>query len=152
MKSIKLLYSKIKVKESKKTHFSAPYHLSVFIISCMIVIFSLETLGLLNNKKNLDFRMPSVEVSIKHYAIENRINTSSDLNIHKLNKSIFVGLTDSKTEALNTKREQLSFIDNIIIRAAEEQLEFEYGSTLINNNFSSISIDSCIEGFFIFDV
>ena len=53
-----------KANHLRKKNWSAPTIMSVFIIICMIIIFSFETLGLANKEKNLDYRHTTPEKSI----------------------------------------------------------------------------------------
>jgi hypothetical protein len=52
-----------KANQFRKQNWSAPTIMSVFIIICMVVIYSFETVGLLNKEKNLDFRHTTPEKS-----------------------------------------------------------------------------------------
>ena len=52
-----------KANHLRKKNWSAPTIMSVFIIICMMIIFSFETLGLANKEKNLDYRHTTPEKS-----------------------------------------------------------------------------------------
>ena len=45
-----------KVNQIRKQNWSAPTIFSVFITICMIIIYSMESLGITNREKNLEFR------------------------------------------------------------------------------------------------
>lgn len=45
-----------KANRIRKRKWSAPAVMSVFILICMIVVFSFESLGILNKDKNLEYR------------------------------------------------------------------------------------------------
>ena len=51
----------------RKQNWSAPTTMSAFIIVCMIVIYSFESIGLLNKEKNLDYRLTTPEKSKFYY-------------------------------------------------------------------------------------
>jgi hypothetical protein len=40
----------------RKRKWSAPAVMSAFILICMIVVFSFESIGILNKEKNLEYR------------------------------------------------------------------------------------------------
>jgi hypothetical protein len=52
-----------KANQIRKQNWSAPTIMSAFIIVCMIVVYSFESVGLLNKEKNLDFRSTTPEKS-----------------------------------------------------------------------------------------
>ncbi len=62
MKISKVLLAK--AKYIRKQNWSAPTTMGVFIIICMIIVFSFESLGLANKEKNLEFRHTTPEKSI----------------------------------------------------------------------------------------
>lgn len=52
-----------KANQLRKKNWSAPTVMSAFIFVCMILVYSFETMGLLNKEKNLDFRLTTPEKS-----------------------------------------------------------------------------------------
>ena len=54
-----------KANQFRKQNWSAPTIMTVFIIVCMIVIYSMESLGLANKEKNLEFRYTTPEKIIR---------------------------------------------------------------------------------------
>lgn len=50
-----------KANQIRKQNWSAPTIMSVFIVCSMILVFSFESIGLLNKEKNLDFRITTPE-------------------------------------------------------------------------------------------
>ena len=52
-----------KANQFRKQNWSAPTIMSAFIIVCMVLVFSFESIGLLNKEKNLDFRISTPEKS-----------------------------------------------------------------------------------------
>ncbi len=54
-----------KANQFRKQNWSAPTIMSAFIVVCMVLVFSFESIGLLNKEKNLDFRITTPETSKK---------------------------------------------------------------------------------------
>jgi hypothetical protein len=52
-----------KANQFRKQNWSAPTIMSAFIVVCMVLVFSFESIGLLNKEKNLDFRISTPETS-----------------------------------------------------------------------------------------
>ncbi len=50
-----------KAYQIRKQNWSAPTIMSAFIIVCMIIVYSFESLGLAQKEKNLDFRITTPE-------------------------------------------------------------------------------------------
>ena len=69
MKQVKNAIIK-KAHDFKKQNCSAPFTLTVFLITSLIIIFSFESIGLLRKEKNLDYRINSPEISIKLMNLE----------------------------------------------------------------------------------
>lgn len=115
-----------KLNEIKKRNCSAPFTLTVFLISSMLIIFSLESLGLLRKEKNLDYRIPTPEISIKLVNIENKGEFSKIQEISEFTENK-VGRCYDPTSgcSFNTKQSKLNQINNIIAQAAEDQLKFD---------------------------
>lgn len=72
--STKALFKKF--NQIRKQNWSAPTTMSVFIIICMIFIFSFESLGLMNKEKNLNMRYDLLEEGLKlaHNPDEKEVN------------------------------------------------------------------------------
>jgi hypothetical protein len=68
-----------KVNQFRKQNWSAPTIMTVFIITCMIIIFSFESLGLANKEKNLEFRYTTPEKSIYHLILVIRTVSESTM-------------------------------------------------------------------------
>ncbi len=51
------------LRKSTRGKWSAPGLVTVFLIIAMFVVFSLETVGLFNKEKNLEFRTTNLEIS-----------------------------------------------------------------------------------------
>jgi hypothetical protein len=70
-----------KVNHIRKQNWSAPAIMSFFIVCCMIVIYGVESMGLANKEKNLEYRSTAPEIVIK------KISESKSLHIEE-NKEI----------------------------------------------------------------
>jgi len=53
-----------KANQLRKQNWSAPTIMTAFIILCMFMVYSFETIGILNKERNVDFRISSPEKSI----------------------------------------------------------------------------------------
>jgi len=62
-----------KANSIRKQNWSAPSIMATFIFVCMIIIFSFESLGILNKEKNLDYRITSPEKFIKVISVEKTV-------------------------------------------------------------------------------
>ena len=58
-----------KANQIRKQNWSAPTIMTAFIIFCMFMVYSFETIGILNKDRNIDYRMTSPEKS-KFYNLE----------------------------------------------------------------------------------
>ena len=56
-----------KVNQVRKQNWSAPAIMSVFILICMFLVFSFETIGLFRRETNLDHRMIYLDNGIYIY-------------------------------------------------------------------------------------
>lgn len=50
-----------KINHIRKQNWSAPTIMTAFIIFCMFMVYSFETIGILNKERNIDFRITSPE-------------------------------------------------------------------------------------------
>lgn len=75
-----------KFNQIRKQNWSAPAIMSAFIIACMLCIFSLESLGLLNNSQNINNRIFNQDYNIK-IIHEVKVNNKEKLSIISSNKS-----------------------------------------------------------------
>ena len=115
LKCIKNIVTK-KAIEIKKNKCSAPFTLTVFILICMMIIFSLETIGILRKEKNLDYRIPTAEITIIQFDLDNLKDDEISL---KKEFQDGVVLPPSETS------ESTYTIQSIILEAALRQLEKE---------------------------
>lgn len=50
-----------KANQLRKQNWSAPTIMTVFIMFCMFIVFSFESIGILNKERNIEFRTTSPE-------------------------------------------------------------------------------------------
>ncbi len=145
-----------KANQFRKQNWSAPTIMSVFIIVCMVFIYSFETIGLLNKEKNLDFRITTPEQSkIKFKFLILVIKTVSDIKINnKITelKSVEVLSEISLIDQLKklkkkNKEENLDQMMRILLDGASQQ--YEYLKDQIENS-NALYVDS--EEIDIFDI
>lgn len=166
----KALYRKF--NQLRKQNWSAPTIMSVFIIICMGCIFSLESLGLLNKEKNLNYRSavsPETKIiltnSEKNFSTEEEITTNTFKD--KISRSIskdkrrnsnstsdeyddnLLLLPDLSEEAamILKKRnsdEKINLINNILLEAAQAQIQSEEDNDIELENGDSIYTDAAI--------
>jgi hypothetical protein len=118
--STKVLFRKF--NQIRKQNWSAPTTMSVFIIICMICIFSLESLGLLHKEKNLDYRVTTPESTIKLIHEDKKDNLLNASLMH----SEALGVSNTALESLQKENyDHISKIDDILMEAAAFQLEYE---------------------------
>ena len=79
---MKLVQNAFKKFEAiRKKNWSAPAIMSVFILICMLIVYSFEAIGLLNKERNLMLRSTKPETLIKNKYRDIKIFTK---NIYKL--------------------------------------------------------------------
>jgi len=54
----------LKMNQIRKQNWSAPAIMTVFILICMFVVFSFETIGILRRESNLDHRVIYIDKGI----------------------------------------------------------------------------------------
>lgn len=128
----------------RKKNWSAPAIISVFILVCMIIVYSFESIGLLNKERNLDLRISNPENIIKTtykdlkliYSdkLYHQINFNAEGNIH-LRKDFVLNKIN-----LQTKISKENFIENInkiLIEGALAQLNFESSQSKVKEYVNS---------------
>lgn len=127
MRSIKTVLVR-RVIDLKKQNCSAPFTLSVFLIACMIMIFSLESLGILQKEKNLDYRLPTPEVSIRLLDLEGKLEKENkdNKNVEKLYEE------DKK---IDTYSAHVSLIQDIILDAVRDEIEEQFKTDSKNEEY-----------------
>ena len=109
-------YLKIKARKLAKQTWAGPGKFGVFIVICIIVIATFESLGLSNREKNLELRtVPLVAVNLNLKSIEEGVDGNITKDQYKPLK--FRSLKDF--ENLNQMRE------NIILLGAMDQYVYE---------------------------
>jgi hypothetical protein len=117
-----------KVNRFRKKNWSAPTVMTVFILSCMIIIFSIESLGLSNRNKNLDMRIYSPEKIITSHikSSKNCSDVVTDcLDFVPVNSQS--GLLSNLAE--EDKLKNVMIIKSILIKAATQQFYYEHNIT-----------------------
>merc|ERR1711934_852052 len=100
-----------KANQIRKQNWSAPSVMSAFIIFCMFMVYSFETIGILNKDRNIDFRITTPETNIK---TSNVINFSGEIISDKL-----------KNFSEKNREENLEKIRQIMLDGAMEQIQLE---------------------------
>jgi hypothetical protein len=124
-----------KFNRIRKKNWSAPTIMAAFILSCMLIIYSFESLGLSNKEKNLDYRISTPEKIIKvisnDITSKNYIPCSNECNQTRLEDKADNNLFDSnkfKIFTAKNKEEHLLEIQSILLEGAKYQYLYE------NNN------------------
>jgi hypothetical protein len=124
-----------KFNQIRKQNWSAPALMSVLIIISMICIFSLESLGLLNNTKNLNHRLTTPELSIKILNEEKQIQ----LNEEKLLKEEKIQIKSQSIQSQIHER-KITALNDLLYEAALQQMLYEKKVDLLDeireNNFN----------------
>ena len=111
-------YIKIKARKFAKQTWAGPGKFGVFIVICIIIIATFETLGLSNREKNLELRsIPLVAVQLNLKTIEEGINAENQPgndNSVQVNKKI-----EESAEVNKENRE------NMMLSAAVDQYLYE---------------------------
>lgn len=121
-------YFKIKAKKIAKQTWAGPGKFGVFIVICIIIIATFESLGLSNREKNLEMRtipLVSINMNLKNIEEKPEINTSDIVNY-----SVSSYREKNNSESIKLQEEMLLF-------AAVDQLEYEG-----DINFSNIYTES----------
>ena len=128
----------------RKQQWSAPTVMSILIIFFMILVFTFESIGLLNKEKNLDFRSNAPEKSILviKTSAEIKIGTTIEelKKIEEPNEKVLI----SKLKCVNekSKEENQEQMIKILIEGAHFQNEYNSFNQAINketdNNFFDI--------------
>lgn len=119
-------FLKIKARKIAKQTWAGPGKFGVFIVICILIIATFESLGLSNRELNLEIRnVPMVAVHINLRSIDEKIDASVTEESHPKNLSL--------KEIQSSRRER----ETIIMLGAIDQLLYE-GSRSINNIEQSI--------------
>lgn len=127
MKTIKNAIIK-KAVDFKKQNCSAPFTLTVILLTSLIIIFSFESIGLLRKEKNLDYRIQTPEQSIKLVDLERYEKRSIENSLNN-DDSIMVNINDILDESSNSNYE-----DNGIVFSASSHK----GNNIKKNNMTSL--------------
>ena len=126
-----------KINRIRKKNWSAPTIMAAFILTCMIIIYSFESLGLTNKEKNLDYRISSPEKLIKVVSNEVKINKNADM-MGANNSSESFGSTYFKFLTQKDKEKHLMEMKSILMEAAEHQYNYELSKSFMEENHNTI--------------
>jgi hypothetical protein len=120
------------INRIRKKNWSAPTIMGAFILTCMIIIYSFEYLGLTNKEKNLNHRISNPENLIKVVSNTVKINRhlEEDTPIQNLGSTYFKFLTQKD------KEKHLLDMKNILLEAAEYQFNYENPGSFNQNLLS----------------
>merc|ERR1712151_1084197 len=111
-----------KANQIRKQNWSAPTIMTAFIIVCMFMVYSFETIGILNKERNINFRLTAPERVIKSYDIKNGISSENEAKIEYQGKIVSDKL---KNFSLVDKEKNLEKIREIMMQGALEQIAME---------------------------
>ena len=127
----------------RKQNWSAPTVMSVFIIICMLCIFSLESLGLMNNSQNLSHRIVTPEINIRVINEKSRFEgekeNDSVISIKKnkanVSKNKIVVKEDIIQHQIHEKKKEA--LNDLLYDAALNQLAYESNNTNVDFFFNT---------------
>lgn len=134
-----------KLCQLRKKNWSAPAIISAFILTCMIIVYSFESIGLLNKERNLDMRLSNPESLIKtsykdlkviysEKFVSHQINPKNEENLHL--KKDFI-LNKINIHSKKSKETYIETINKILIEGAISQMRFE--NSELNNTQNTIN-------------
>jgi hypothetical protein len=117
-----------KANKFRKQNWSAPTTMAVFIIICMIIIFSFETIGLAKKEKNLDYRHVTPEKIIKIVGEKKAQSGNSSINERYdflLFKTRAVLNNQIKSIYMKNKEQHLEQMLKMMVNGARDQIIYE---------------------------
>jgi hypothetical protein len=126
-----------KINRIRKKNWSAPTIMGAFILTCMIIIYSFEYLGLTNKEKNLDHRITNPENLIKVVSNTVKINRHIQENTPPEN----LGSTYFKFLTQKDKEKHLIEMKNILLEAAEHQYNYENPESFMQKLLKSYNVN-----------
>lgn len=111
----------------RKQQWSAPTYISVLLVISMICVFSLESLGLLNNAKNLDYRLTTPELSVKIINEERKITVND-----KITEFSFQSNTKATIQT-KLKENKINTLNSLIMDAVNDQMDYEDKNNELND-------------------
>lgn len=142
-----------KLCQLRKKNWSAPAIISAFILTCMIIVYSFESIGLLNKERNLDMRLSNPESLIKTSYKDLKTIYSDKFNSHQINpkseenahlKKDFV-LNKINIHSKKSKETYIETINKILIEGAISQMQFEnsvYNNTKYPLNTNNLGVNN----------
>jgi len=131
-------YLKNKARKFAKQTWAGPGKFGVFILLCIIVVATFETLGLSNREKNLEFRnVHKIVIPVENTAEKNLVefNDISEVNTYSFNEKLKISTQIDINKKL-VEREK------ILLNGAMEQKIFE--SNYLMTDFEKLSTDEKI--------
>lgn len=110
-----------KPKIKSPSLWSAPAIISAFLFICMIVIFSVESLGLANREKNLEFRRTSLQI-LAESKVEDKRTGESIINLDN----------EIKTQVKLDKEQRSEIIAQMLMDAVSDLEHKEYSEGVIH--------------------
>ncbi len=124
-----------KFNQIRKQNWSAPTIMSVFIAFCMICIFSLESIGLLNKSANVNYRISPNELLLV------KIKDNRKVKNEDFDKKVVELLTSDKIKS-NLFETKVSNIQNVLYDGAMNQMIYEEDGSYSIGSYRSESVDS----------
>lgn len=132
-------YLKIKARKLAKHTWAGPGKFGVFIVICIIIIATFESLGLSNREKNLEIRnIPLVAVNLNLKNIEESVKPITQENLTKENTLKIKSLSD--LEDNNKKRVDIMLhaaVDQYLYENIDEMFNIEENNNTNNTNNSN---------------
>lgn len=120
-------YFKLKAKKLARQTWAGPGKFGVFIIICIIIIATFESLGLSNREKNLEIRsVPLVAINLNLKDIHEGNDITNTKEVARLAKDIPLKEIDNKNK--------LRF--SLLYHGAIDQYLYEHSSTLNSDNYN----------------
>lgn len=121
-------YFKLKAKKLARQTWAGPGKFGVFIIICIIIIATFESLGLSNREKNLEIRsVPLVAINMNLKDIHEGNDISNTKEVARLAKDLPLKDLDNKNK--------LRF--SLLYHGAIDQYLYEHSSSVTNQNFNT---------------
>jgi len=134
-------YIKNKARKIAKQTWAGPGKFGVFILLCIMIIATFESLGLSNREKNLEFRSVQ-KIVIPIHTIEKNIienSESADTNSNSLNEKLKISTQIDMDKKLIER-------EKILLYGAMEQSIFENNISI--QNFENFTTDEKIIYFY----
>ncbi len=108
-----------------KKEWSAPTLISILLLFFMLIMFSLESIGLMNCTNNVQYRFTSPEVIVKMKSESREIKFNKEIQ----NNQDKLDMVNAKLDRV--KEIKTASLNDLILEAAFNQLKYELG---VNHN------------------